>query len=289
MSRRLPAILAYFGIAQLVGAQFSPLLLQNRSYWGEGKSEIDFYDADIVRDGQHLHNELLFILTPGFIDPVTLAPVLQRRATECEPVIRMKQSLTVPRGLLLEQRSIDAFWFMEPLRLGQLSFVGTDGIGNISRIVRPKPAPTPPVWLLNEESYQGLSQYAPILSPNSTFIFYDELPLRVRTIDFSKENGEFDIQMAGTVVEKPPVTYGFKPTKIAFQRGDRQIEVQVKHDTGSDRFVLDANFPFLLREWKMANGDAWKMKNSLRADYTKYNKAGDRERALKEPMLRHPD
>ncbi len=27
-------------------------------------------------------------------------------------------------------------------------------------------------------------------------IFYDELPLRVRLIDFSKPNGEFEIQLA---------------------------------------------------------------------------------------------
>jgi len=31
------------------------------------------------------------------------------------------------------------------------------------------------------------------------------------------------------------------------------------------------------------------MKNSLRIDYWNYNKPGDRDRALKDPMLRHPD
>ena len=283
------AILLVLLSVHIASAQFVPALLQNASYWGDGKSEIDFYDADIVRDGQHFRNELLLILTPGFVNPLTVAPLQTRQPTECAPIIRMKQGVTVPRGLLVEQRSLDVFWFMEPLRLGQLSFAGTDGNGNICRIVRPKPAATPPAWMLNEESYQGLSQYAPVLSPSGAFIFYDELPLRVRTIDFSKDKGEFDIHMATTVMEKPPATYEFKPAKIKFLRGERQIEVELKHEKGSDRFVLDANFPFLLREWKMANGDSWKMKNSLRADYTKYNKTGDRERALKDPMLRHPD
>jgi hypothetical protein len=31
------------------------------------------------------------------------------------------------------------------------------------------------------------------------------------------------------------------------------------------------------------------MKNSIRAAYETYTKPGDRERALKDPMLRHPD
>jgi hypothetical protein len=31
------------------------------------------------------------------------------------------------------------------------------------------------------------------------------------------------------------------------------------------------------------------MKRSLKVDYWNYNKPGDRERALADPMLRHPD
>jgi hypothetical protein len=45
----------------------------------------------------------------------------------------------------------------------------------------------------------------------------------------------------------------------------------------------------LLREWSAADGSHLKLKNSLKMDYWNYGKNGDRERALNNPMLRHPD
>ncbi len=38
-----------------------------------------------------------------------------------------------------------------------------------------------------------------------------------------------------------------------------------------------------------ANGSHLKMKRNLKVDYWNYNKPGDRERALNNPMLRLPD
>jgi hypothetical protein len=288
-------VASVFGFMLLLGsglisrALFSPAFLQNESYWGDGKAEVDFYDADLVRNGQHFRCELLLTVKPGFIDPLSGSPVAERRATECEPVVRIKYSAAFNRGLLSEQRSWDVLCAAAGGRLIRLSFVGSDGIGNISRVVSPKPATTPAAWLLSEESYQGVTLYPPILSPKGDFAFYDELPLRLRTIDFTKENGSFEIPLGPTVLEKPGLIYEFKPATISFHRDDRRIEVELKHEKGVDHFTLDGQFPYLLREWKMASGETWKMKNSLRVDYEKYDKAGDREKALKDPMLRHPD
>ena len=45
----------------------------------------------------------------------------------------------------------------------------------------------------------------------------------------------------------------------------------------------------LLREWTAADGSHLKLKRNLKVDYWNYNKPGDRERALANPMLRQPD
>ncbi len=76
---------------------------------------------------------------------------------------------------------------------------------------------------------------------------------------------------------------------MSFKLGERAIAIDLKHDAGTDHFVLDRDFPFLLRDWQTADGSRLKMKNSLKLDYRNYTKNGDRERALKDPMLRHPD
>ena len=59
----------------------------------------------------------------------------------------------------------------------------------------------------------------------------------------------------------------FAPAKVTFDISERKIEVLVKHAAGSDRFLLDPQFPFLLREWTAADDSHLKMKNSLRVDY----------------------
>ena len=69
------SILIVLALAPFVQAQFIPTLLQNRSYWGDGKSEIDFYEAEFIRDGEPHRCELLAILTPLFVEPETLARI----------------------------------------------------------------------------------------------------------------------------------------------------------------------------------------------------------------------
>ena len=47
---RLSVFLFLF-LAGRAFAQFTPALLQNNSYWGDGKAEFNIYDAQIVRYG----------------------------------------------------------------------------------------------------------------------------------------------------------------------------------------------------------------------------------------------
>ena len=81
----------------------------------------------------------------------------------------------------------------------------------------------------------------------------------------------------------------FKPAKVAFTSAEKNITVAVQHDGGTDQFILDREFPNLLREWNAADGSHLKLKRSLKIDYWNYNKLGDKERALADPMLQHPD
>ena len=111
----------------------------------------------------------------------------------------------------------------------------------------------------------------------------------MRTIDFSKPTAEFEIQLAATTINSKKEAIIFKPAKISFASGEKTIEVDLQHVGGKDHFVLDREFPFLLREWNGADGSHLKLKRCLKIDYWNYNKPGDRERALADPMLRHPD
>jgi hypothetical protein len=99
----------------------------------------------------------------------------------------------------------------------------------------------------------------------------------------------FEVQLAGTTINSKKDTFVFKPAKISFKSTERTIDVAVEHPAGVDHFILDRDGPYLLREWSAADGSRLKMKRSLKVAYWNYNKPGDRERALADPMLRHPD
>jgi hypothetical protein len=119
--------------------------------------------------------------------------------------------------------------------------------------------------------------------------FYDELPLRVRTIDFQKPSGEFGIQLAPTIISSKKTELVWKPAHVSYTTGEKFITVTVQHAGGRDEFVLDRDFPHLLREWTAADGSVLKLKRTLKVAYWKYGRPGDRERALADPMLRPPD
>lgn len=229
------------------------------------------------------------ILTPLFVEPITMAYSDNTRPATTIPAIRMLETATVPRGLAQEQHSIEALWRMDSMSLGRLSFVGNDPLGTVAKTLRESRQAGQLNWSYVCDSYLGKTDAQPVAIGPKLVAAYDELPVRVRTVDLTKPTGQFEIDLAGTLVS-PSKEFGeLKPARISWKVEERVIRVELQHLAGKDQFILDANFPFLLREWKAADGTHWKMKNSFRADYRKYLRNGDRERAWKDPMLRHPD
>ena len=70
------------------------------------------------------------------------------------------------------------------------------------------------------------------------------------------------------------------PAQVHYESTDRAIYVTVQHAAGTDRFMLDRDFPFLLRTWEEADGSRLQLKRSLKIDYWNYHGLGDRRRAL---------
>jgi len=278
--------LVFFALLKSAAGQFAPALLQNSSYWNGGKAEFDFYDAQIVREGLPRPCEVLHILVREPFDPKQLVKPDDAKRPDLINVIKLNQILHVPTGIYLYQQMHSNFWNIDNGALLKFSLTGNDSCGNTFKEGR---------RLSGEFAYDfhtywdGMADGHENVPVPANGYFYDELPLRVRTIDFSKSNGEFEIQLAPTTINSKKDTIVFKPAKVSFKLSERTIDVDVQHDGGKDHFVLDRDFPFLLREWNAADGSRLKMKNSLRIDYWNYNKPGDRERALRDPMLRHPD
>ncbi|PYL40501.1 MAG: hypothetical protein DMF34_01140 [Verrucomicrobia bacterium] len=272
--------------ARSASAQFTPAFLQNDSYWANGKAEFDIYDAQIVREGQPRPCEVLHILVREPFDPKQWTKVDDWKRPGVVPVVKLNQNLHVPTGVYVYQQMHSSFWKIDNGLLLKWSLTSNDSVGNTFKEMRRFGEQLAFNW---HTYWDGMADGSENITPPANGYFYDELPLRVRTVEFSKANGQFEIRLAPSVINSKKDTIVFKPAKVNFKLNERAIDIDVEHDAGKDHFVLDREFPFLLREWSAADGSHLKLKQSLKIDYWNYNKNGDRERALKDPMLRHPD
>ncbi|MDQ3120247.1 MAG: hypothetical protein M3Q89_11880 [Verrucomicrobiota bacterium] len=279
------ALLFLLGIGA-VSAQFSPALLQNNSYWANGKAEFSIYGAEIVRYGIPRSCEVLHILVREPFDSKQLVKPEGPMRADTIAVLKMNQILNVPTGLYVYQQMHSNFWRVDNARLLKFSLTSNDSCGNTYKEGRRAGEQFVYEYRTYWDGMAGGQEDVPV--PANAY-FYDELPWLVRTLDFSKPGAEFEIQLTGSVINSKKDTIEFKPARVSFKATERTIEVIVKHAAGSDLFTLDRDGPHLLREWKAADGSRLKMKRNLKVDYWNYNKPGDRERALNNPMLRLPD
>ena len=203
-------------------------------------------------------------------------------------VLKMNQILNVPTGLYVYQQMHSNFWRVDNAQLLKFS-------AHEQRQLRQHLQGGAPHWrsvhlrLPNILGWHGERQLKNLAVPANGY-FYDELPWLVRTIDFTQaEHAPSRFSSPVPTINSKKDTFAFQPAKISFTATERAIDVAVQHAAGTDHFMLDRDGPHLLREWKAADGSHLKMKRNLKVDYWNYNKPGDRERALNNPMLRLPD
>jgi hypothetical protein len=285
---RKSSLLVLLAVVSLsrASAQFTSALLQNNSYWGDGKAEFNIYDAQIARYGVPRPCEVLHILVREPFDPKQFVKPEGSPRPDTIAVLKLNQILHVPTGLYVYQQMHSNFWRVDNAQLLKFSLTSNDSCGNTYKEARRNGDQLSYAF---HTYWDGMAEGKENVALPANSFFYDELPWLVRTLDFSKPTGEFEAQLAGSIINSKKDTIVFKPTKISFKSTERTIDVAVAHAGGTDRFILDRDFPFLLREWNAADGSRLKMKRSLKVAYWNYNKPGDRERALADPMLRHPD
>src|SRR2546421_6384221 len=284
MVKSLCFALLVFG--NVVRAQFTPSLLQNNRYRGDGKAEFNIYDAQIARYGIPRPTEVLHILVREPFDPKQLVKPDDPNRPDAIQVLKLNQILHVPTGLYVYQQMHSNFWRVDNAQLLKFSLTSNDSCGNTFKEARREGDR----FVYEYHTYwDGMADGKENLSVPTDAYFYDELPWLVRTIDFQKASTPFEIQLVVTTINSKKDAFIFRPAKVSFKTSEREIDVAVEHAAGTDHFILDRDFPNLLRAWNAADGSRLKMKRSLKVAYWNYNKPGDREKPLADPMLRHPD
>ncbi|MEY2504006.1 MAG: hypothetical protein QOG27_286, partial [Verrucomicrobiota bacterium] len=128
MIRLLSGSLLLFSFPAL--AQFSPALLQNDSYWGDGKAEFNIYDAQIAREGAPRAGEVLHILVREPMDPKQFVKPDNPKEGDAVPVLKLNQILHLPIGLYVQQQMHSNFWRVDNAQLLKFSLTSSDSMGN---------------------------------------------------------------------------------------------------------------------------------------------------------------
>ena len=267
-------------------AQFTPRWLQDEVYWGDGKAEFNLYDAQEVRYGQPRPCEVVHILVREPFSTADLVKAEPGSKAGTYPVIKLNQVLHVPTGIYVYQQMHSAFWRVSDGALIKATLTSNDSCGNTYKEFRALSglgALLGAGWRYEWRTYwEGMAAGDENVRAPKDATFYDELPFRVRTIDFSAGgSGEFGIQLAPTIVGSKHESPAFKAARVKWTRSSDSIQVEVLREPREhDTFTLEASPPHSLKAWKRSDGGSYRLKRSLKIDYWNYNKVGDRERAV---------
>ena len=287
MRKSLLALLALSLVrASSASGQFRPALIQNASYWNDGKAEFNIYAAQIVRYGQPRQTEVLHILVREPFDYRQFVKPDNWERPGVIQVLKLNQILHFPTGIYVYQQMHSNFWRADNGRLAKFSLTSSDSCGNTYKEARRGGESFNYEW----HTYcDGMARGSERIQLPPNGFFYDELPLRVRTIDFTQLSGDFQIQLAPSIINSKKDNLVWTLAQVHYEATERAIYITVQHVAGIDRFMLDRDFPYLLRKWDMADGSHLELKRSLKIDYWNYHGLGDRKRALLNPQAQHPD
>ena len=202
-----------------------PRLSRTASYWNDGKAEFNIYDAQIVRYGQPRQTEVLHILVREPFDLKQMVKPDNWQRPGVIQVLKMNQILHIPTGLYVYQQMQSNFWRADNARLAKFSLTSNDSCGNTYKEARRGGEIFTYQW---HTYWDGMAEGREKVRLPPNGFFYDELPLRVRTIDFTKPSGDFEIQLAPTIINSKKDNLVWKPAQVHFESTERAIYVTVR-------------------------------------------------------------
>jgi hypothetical protein len=258
--------------------------IQNHGYWNSGRAEFNTYTAKIVRYGQPRECEVIHILVREPFAGSSLVKADNAEAAGAYSVLKLNQILEIPTGVYVYQQMHSSFWRVEDAALVKFSLTSNDSCGNTFKLG--ERTVDGAAWRYRYFTYwEGMSEGEELLPAAADKVLYDELPARVRMLDFSKSSGTARIQLVPSMINSKKGATGAALATLSWKQDGEAFIVTLEHAGGTDVFTLKAKFPFLLERWKQADGGELVLKTALKVDYWNFNKPGDKESVLGNPAF----
>jgi hypothetical protein len=278
LRRHFAAVLALLCGLALSGRAASPFtdrLLRDEALWGDGRAELSIYTGTERRYDVARETEVRHILVREHFTADTQVKADDWRAPGAYPVIKLNQILTVPTGTYRYDQGHSAFWRADTGGLIKFALTSNDSCG----LTYKQGNFDGTRWRYRAFTYwDGMAETDTRALPPADALFYDELPFRLRLLDWPRVTRFTAPLMAGVIGSRADRLV-WTPATFTVATGEATHAVTVDHARGRDRFVFDAASPHLLRRWERWDDTALDLRHSVRLPYWELNRPGD-ERLL---------
>ena len=257
--------------ARAVEAPFLQTPPGGDAYWGDGKAEVSLYRASIKRYGILRETEIRHILVREPFLEQQRVKADDWRAPGVINVMKLNQVIRVPTGAYRYDQMHSAFWDAETGRLLKWSLASIDSCGNTYKQAIPRGR----LWHYRALTYwEGMEDIDRRLSLPGNVLFYDELPYRLRLIDWERV-GSFSAPLISSSIRSKADSLEAPVAAFQVRATDAGWEVTVTHSEGEDRLVFGREVPHPLLAWNQFDGSSLTLIRSTRIAYWEFNAPGD--------------
>lgn len=255
---------------------FTSRLMTDDALWGDGKAEVAVFTAREKRYGTLRDTEVRHIVVREDFAPQEQVKADDWQAPGTYRVLKLNQIITVPTGTYRYDQGHSSFWRVVDGSLIKFASTTNDSCGlsyKQGNLAHER-------WTYRAFTYwQGMSEVTATAVPPSDALTYDELPFKLRTVDFGNVT-LFEAPLMESVIDAKADQLAWAPAAFAVERTPDGWRVTVKHERGSDQFTFDRAYPHALKFWSRWDGSRLERKQLIRLPYWQLNQPGD-ERYLR--------
>lgn len=258
--------------AAFAASPFSKTLLKDETLWGDGNAEVSIYQAQERRYKTTYPAEVRHLLVRESFGPNAQVKTDNWQQPGAYPVIKLIQFTSFPTGTYKYEISHSAFWDARSGDLIKWSLAHADSCGNTYKQANRTP---PGPWRYRAFTYwDGMDESDVSVTPPANTLFYDELPFRLRLIDWGRVT-LFEVPLVFSTISSKADKLEWRSAAFAVEKIREGWRVTVKHARGSDQLTFSLASPHVLQRWDRWDDTSLTLKSTVRIPYWQLNQPGD--------------